>query len=76
MGQISLYLDDRTQNLLRKAARESGVSQSKWVSELVRARLSREWSPGVRRLAGAWSDALETEDLRAGLPPDLPREPL
>lgn len=77
MGQITLYLDGETEEKMKAAARASGVSQSRWVAELIREKTATEWPVSIVQLAGAWSenDFPSLDEIRQGLPPDLPREP-
>ncbi len=76
MGQVTLYLDAETEARLKSAAKEAGVSQSRWVATLIQQKTADEWPPWVARLAGAWADLPTAEELRAGGPEDIPREPL
>jgi hypothetical protein len=76
MGQVTLYLDEQTEERMRRAAAEAGLSQSRWVAELIRRRTASEWPESVRRLAGAWPDFPTLEEIRSGAGEDLPREPL
>ena len=76
MPQLNLYLDEDTARKLKAVAKESGLSQSKWVAKVIRERVSDQWPPGLAALAGAWPDMPEAEDLRRGLGPDSGREPL
>jgi hypothetical protein len=75
MAQVTLYLDDETETKLRAAAEAAGLSQSRWVSELIRERTSDEWPAAVAGLAGAWADLPSPEELRHEEPADVPREP-
>jgi hypothetical protein len=76
MAQITLYLDDETETKMRAAAKAAGLSQSRWVSELIREKTADEWPEAVARLAGAWADLPTVEELRSGQPDDAPREPV
>ncbi len=76
MAQVTLYMDDDTLDRMRAAARTAGVSMSAWLAELVRERTRTEWPREVAALAGAWRDLPSAEDLRAGTPPDAPRDSL
>ena len=76
MAQVTIYLDAEMASLLRKAAKAAGVSQSRWMADLIRRRAAREWPESVRRLAGAWADVPTAEELRRGARSDVPREPL
>jgi hypothetical protein len=74
MGQVTLYVDAETENRIREAARVAGVSQSRWLADLIREKTSTEWPPSIVALAGAWADMPTAEQLREGLGEDTPRE--
>lgn len=76
MAQVTLYLDEETRRRMRTAARAAGVSQSRWLAELVRKGTAAEWPAEVRELAGAWRDFPEAEELRRGPGRDVDREGL
>lgn len=78
MAQITIYLDDETAAQMRKSARESGLSMSAWLAQLVRDKTTATWPAEVVGLAGAWADDEfpSAEELRAGQVPDTPREAL
>jgi hypothetical protein len=76
MAQITLYLDEETIKRVRRAARASGLSQSRWLAELVRERTARQWPDAVRELAGAWGDFPEVDELRRSAGRDVKRERL
>ena len=64
MGQVTIYLDDETEDMARAAAQSRGVSLSKWVAARVRQGALTEWPDYVRELAGAWGDLPSVEQLR------------
>jgi hypothetical protein len=74
MAQITLYLDEETAARMKKAAKAAGVSQSRWVAELVRRKTASEWPEAVKRLAGAWTEIETAEKLRKGIGKDVPRQ--
>jgi hypothetical protein len=74
MAQVTLYLDEETAQRARRAAKASGLSQSRWLAELVRERTTRVWPAAVRELAGAWRDFPEAEELRRSQGRDAKRE--
>ena len=76
MAQITLYLDDELEARLRAAARAANLSQSRWVANLIAAKLHDAWPATVAALAGAWTDIPDATALRAGLGQDAPRESL
>jgi hypothetical protein len=57
-----------------KRGTSAGVSQSRWLADLIRERTAREWPPSVAALAGAWADLPIAEELRKGMTEDIPRE--
>ncbi len=74
MAQVTLYLDEETKKRVRKAAKAAGMSQSRWLAELVRQRTAREWPAEVRELAGTWPDFPESDELRRSSGRDVQRE--
>lgn len=75
MSQITLYLDAETETKLKLAAKAAGISQSRWVAELIREKTASQWPESIARLGGAWADFPTAEEIRAGLGEDAPREP-
>lgn len=76
MAQVTLYLDAEVEARMKEAAKAAGVSQSRWLADLIRDWTANEWPPSVAALAGAWSDMPTAEELRQGLVEDAPREPI
>ena len=76
MAQVTLYLDEATKQRVRKAAKAAGLSQSRWLAELVRRGATGEWPAEVRELAGAWPDFPEADGLRQGSGRDVRRQRL
>jgi len=74
MGQVTIYLDEDTEKLMEAAANSAGISKSKWVAELIRAKASQDWPAFVRELAGAWTDIPTIEDIRSTHARDAKRE--
>ena len=61
---------------MKEAANAAGVSQSRWLAELIRDKTATEWPPSVASLAGSWADMPTAEELRQSLGEDVPREPI
>ena len=76
MAQVTLYLDGETVERVRRAARASGLSQSRWLAQLVRKKTAREWPVVVREMAGSWGDFPEAEEIRRTAGKEVAREPL
>ena len=56
MSQVTLYLDDETDKALSEAASRSGMSRSRWVSQLIRQHRQDCWPQEFFGLAGAFAD--------------------
>jgi hypothetical protein len=52
--QLAIYIDDQLAKKLDKAIEGSRKSISKWVADLIRAKLEDEWPEGFFELAGSW----------------------
>ena len=65
MAQITLQLEDDTLSALETAAHAAGKSLSCWIVELLEQHVRQQWPPSVARLAGAWKDLPEAEELRS-----------
>ena len=74
MSQVTLYLDDETDRALSDAASRSGMSRSRWVSQLIRRHAQDQWPQECLSLAGAFPDfPLSESRAQASLPADSPR---
>ena len=73
MAQVTLYLDDEADNLLRASAQAAGVSNSRWVADLIRRHAHAQWPQSVLDLAGAFPDFPTAEEVRAQSGIDVPR---
>ena len=74
MAQVTLYLDNETAAKMRSAAQAAGMSQSRWVSDLIRQKTTGEWPDSIKELAGAWKDFPDQKALRETAGADLERE--
>ena len=76
MGQVTIYLDEATEQKARAAARAEGLPLSRWVAERIQRPVRGEWPAPVRELAGAWSDLPSAEQIRRPRARNAPRERL
>ncbi len=53
MPQLAIYIDDKLSKKLNKAIKVSGKSRSKWVADLIEAKLQDEWPKDFFELAGS-----------------------
>ena len=77
MGQMTIYLDDETERLVKRSADAAGMSRSRWVVKLLWEKTAAEWPESFRRSIGSWEEGFpEVAEIRAGLGEDLPRQDL
>jgi len=74
MPQITLYLDAETQELIERSARASGMSKSRWLTEIIHQHTGDDWPEGCLELAGRFPDFPLQEGLPKHTTPDAPRE--
>ncbi len=68
MAQVTIYLDHEAEERMRRAAKEVGLSRSRWIAELIREETASRWPESFRRLIGTWGDDFpEVEEIRRGL---------
>ncbi len=74
MGQVTVYLDDKTEAEMNSAVKASGISKSKWVARVIHEKAGSEWPEAVVQLAGIWPDFPSAEDIRQTTGNDAQRE--
>ena len=73
MGQVTIYLDSETEQKMQAMVKESGVSKSKWIANLIREKTTDVWPENIKQLAGAWKDLPTAEEIRKELGQDSER---
>ncbi|MBS1249223.1 MAG: hypothetical protein MAG431_00798 [Chloroflexi bacterium] len=76
MAQVTIYLDTDTKEKMKTHVIANKISQSQWVSDLIRERLQSEWPDHVAALSGAWEDFPSLEEIRNTSAIDADRESL
>ena len=76
MGQVTIYIDEETEKKMIASAKAKKVSKSRWVTDVIREKVAKEWPAPVRGLAGSWEDFPSAEDLRSDIGQDTKRESL
>jgi hypothetical protein len=76
MAQVTIYLDQQTEYKMKALVKKKGVSQSKWISALIREKTANSWPAHIQKLAGAWKDLPTSDEIRKSLGSDVQREPV
>ena len=74
MGQVTIYLDSETEKKLGIMIKKTGISKSKWISDLIKQKITTTWPENIVKLAGAWTDLPTAEDIRKNMAEDADRE--
>lgn len=74
MGQVTIYLDDETEEKMRMEAGAMHLSKSKWIARLIQEKLSDRWPTNIRNLAGSWKDFPGRDKIGASSGSDIQRE--
>jgi hypothetical protein len=75
MGQVTIYLDQATEQKMKIMIKKMGGSKSKWIAGLIREKTADVWPASIKKLAGAWKDFPAAEEIRKTMGPDVRREP-
>ena len=74
MGQVTIYLDSETEKKMSTIVKKSGISKSKWISDLIKQKITTTWPENIVKLAGAWTDLPTAEEIRKTMAEDADRE--
>ncbi len=76
MGQVTIYLDSKTEKKMLNIVKKNGISKSKWICDLIKEKTSQTWPDHIIELAGAWKDLPTAKEIRAEMGNDVARETL
>jgi hypothetical protein len=76
MAQVTIYIDAETEKKMQAIVKKSGVSKSKWITDLIREKTANTWSDIVKEAAGTWGDFPLAQEIRNNLGTDPDREPM
>ena len=74
MGQVTIYLDSETEKKMNIMSKKLGMSKSKWISNLIKEKITTSWPENIVKLAGAWKDLSTAEEIRKNMAKDIDRE--
>ena len=74
MAQVTIYLDSETEKKMNNVIKKTGISKSKWISDLIKQKMTSTWPENIVKLAGAWTDLQTAEDIRKNMAEDADRE--
>lgn len=64
MAQVTIYMDNNLEQKIKELSINSGVSISKFISNILEKNLNSKWSDEIKSLSGSWSDFPKLEELR------------
>lgn len=64
MAQVTIYMDNNLEQKIKELSINSGISISKFISNILEKNLSSKWSEEIKSLSGSWSDFPTLEELR------------
>lgn len=77
MAQVTIYMDNNLEEKIKKLAKSTGISISKFISNILEQKVKTSWDDSVRDLSGSWSkDAAFDEDIKSYKTADVKREEL
>lgn len=68
MAPFTVYLDPETEALVNQCAKASGLSKSRWVTQVIKRHVRDAWPEQCLALAGAFPDFPLREDCDPGYP--------
>lgn len=64
MGQITIQLDDVTEQKITEAAKSAQISKSTWITQVICEKVAAEWPQSVIDMAGTWQDFPSLDAIR------------
>ncbi len=74
MSQITIYIDNNLEAKVKKMATETGLSISKFISNVLEKNIADTWDNDVKNLTGSWSDFPSLDEIRDTDIKDMQRE--
>ena len=65
MAQVTIYIPNDLESQVKAMASSLNISISKFISTLIEQKVQNEWSHSSKKLAGAWDDFQELQEIRA-----------
>ena len=77
MAQVTIYMNDKIEQKVKKLAKSMNLSISKYISSVLEQKTADSWNIDIKNLSGAWSQFSSIEDIRSNESiKDAPRESL
>lgn len=74
MSQITIYIDSNLEAKVKKMAAATGLSISKFISNVLEKDMADTWNSEAMKLEGSWSDFPTLDEIRDAEAKELPRE--
>ncbi len=77
MAQVTIYMDNNLEEKVKKLAKSTGTSISKFISNILEQKVRTSWDDSVRELSGSWrDDNAFDEEIKSYKTDDTKREEL
>ena len=77
MAQVTIYMNDKIEQKVKKLAKSMNLSISKYISSVLEQKTADSWDSDIKNLGGAWSQFSSIEEIRSNESvEDTPRESL
>ena len=77
MAQVTIYMNDKIEQKVKKLAKSMNLSISKYISSVLEQKTADSWNMDIKNLSGAWGKFSSIEDIRLNESvKDVPRESL
>ena len=77
MAQVTIYMNDKVEQKVKKLAKSMNLSISKYISSVLEQKTADSWDSDIKNLGGAWNQFSSIEEIRSNVSvEDAPRESL
>jgi mRNA-degrading endonuclease RelE of RelBE toxin-antitoxin system len=74
MAQVTIYMDNSLEEKIKKLSKNTGLSISKFISQVLEKNLNDQWDSSIKNLSGSWDNFENADEIRNNQPIDIQRE--
>jgi len=65
MAQVTIYMNDKIEQKVKKLAKSMNLSISKYISSVLEQKTADSWDSDIKNLGGAWNQFSSIEEIRS-----------